>query len=380
MSLTQARPSSGPDTGDDAVRRLKSPSSPGKAVAGEGRDARRRGLLLLTLAVLLGLACLASLAVGARAVPFPEVLDALGHAFAPAADPGNGDQAVVLSRLPRTVLAVVAGAALGLAGVLMQGVTRNPLADPGILGVNAGAACAVVFGIQFLGLATVGAYLWVALIGAAVAMVLVYVLATFAGRAQGGSGSGPTPLSLALAGAALSAGLYSLMSMALVTRQDTLDRFRFWQLGSVAAREWDAVLPALPFLAVGAVLALGMARPLNGLAMGDDAARALGQRVGLTRAVAGVSVVLLAGGATAVAGPIGFVGLVVPHALRRFTGPDHRWLLGTTLLAAPALVLVADVLGRVVVLPGEIPAGVLTAMVGAPVFVLLLRRGKGVGV
>jgi iron complex transport system permease protein len=362
------------------VRRLKSPSSPGKAVTGEGRDARRRGLLLLTLAVLLGLACLASLAVGARAVPFPEVLDALGHAFAPAADPGNGDQAVVLSRLPRTVLAVVAGAALGLAGVLMQGVTRNPLADPGILGVNAGAACAVVFGIQFLGLATVGSYLWVALIGAAVAMVLVYVLATFAGRAQGGSGSGPTPLSLALAGAALSAGLYSLMSMALVTRQDTLDRFRFWQLGSVAAREWDAVLPALPFLAVGAVLALGMARPLNGLAMGDDAARALGQRVGLTRAVAGVSVVLLAGGATAVAGPIGFVGLVVPHALRRFTGPDHRWLLGTTLLAAPALVLVADVLGRVVVLPGEIPAGVLTAMVGAPVFVLLLRRGKGVGV
>ncbi|MFJ3957208.1 FecCD family ABC transporter permease [Arthrobacter sp. NPDC090010] len=341
---------------------------------------RRRSGLMLALAVVLLLAVFASLAVGARAVPLQEVLGTLGHLLTGTSVPagGNGDEAVVLARLPRTVLAVLAGAALGLSGVVMQGVTRNPLADPGILGVNAGAACAVVFGIQFLGLATVGDYLWVAFLGAAIAMVLVYVLASLASRAQGSSG--PTPLSLALAGAALSAGLFSFMSMALVTRQDTLDRFRFWQLGSVAARDWDALLPAVPFLLIGAVLALGLARPLDGLAMGDDAARALGQRVGLTRGLAGFAVVLLCGAATAIAGPIGFVGLVVPHALRRFTGPDHRWLLTGSLLAAPALVLAADVVGRVVMLPGEVPAGVLTALLGAPVFVALLRRGKGVGV
>ncbi|MDP5226777.1 MULTISPECIES: iron ABC transporter permease [Arthrobacter] len=349
-----------------------------------GASAGRAILLPLILGAVLLAAAFASLAVGARAVPLPDVLDTLGRALsgAPAAPGapagGTGDEAVVLSRMPRTVLAVVVGAALGLSGVLMQGVTRNPLADPGILGVNAGAACAVVFGIQFLGLASVGAYLWVAFLGAAAGMVLVYVLAGVASRAQGASG--PTPLALALSGAALSAGLYSLMNAALVTHQDTLDRFRFWQLGSVAAREWDTVLPALPFLAAGVLLAFGLARPLDGLAMGDDAARALGQRVGLTRVAAGVAVVLLCGASTAIAGPVGFVGLVVPHALRRFTGPDHRRLLVSTLLAAPALVLVADVLGRVILLPGEIPAGVLTALVGAPVFVALLRRGKGVGV
>jgi len=380
MSLVEQR-SSPVGTAAGARKVLPSARRPLTAAPGRGAGVRRRFGLLLLLAGVLLVALFASLSVGARAIPLPEVLGTLGHVFTgttDAASSANGDEAVILSRLPRTVLAVLAGAALGLAGVVMQGVTRNPLADPGILGINAGAACAVVFGIQFLGLSSVGAYLWVAFLGAAVAMVLVYVLASLAARAQGGSG--PTPLSLALAGAALSAGLYSLISMALVTRQDTLDRFRFWQLGSVAAREWDALLPAVPFLVVGGLLAFALARPLDALAMGDDAARGLGQKVGLTRVVAGVAVMLLCGSATGIAGPIGFVGLVVPHALRPFTGPDHRWLLAATVLAAPALVLVADIVGRVVMLPGEIPAGVLTALIGAPVFILLLRKGKGVGV
>ena len=326
-----------------------------------------RALWLLAAVVVLALVVLASFAVGARGLSLDTVWQALTRF-----DPADGDHAVVHARIPRTVLGLLAGAALGLAGAAMQGVTRNPLADPGIIGINAGAALAVVTGIYLFGVTTLSGYIWFAFLGAAAAAVVVYLIASL-GR------DGATPVKLALAGAALSAGLISLMNVILVSSRDTLDRFRFWQVGGIGGRDWSVILPALPFLLVGAAIVLATGRILNNLALGDDIARGLGQRVGLARGITALGIVLLCGTATALAGPIGFVGLVIPHAVRFLTGPDYRWILPFSLVLAPALLLVADVIGRVVLLPGEVPAGIMTALVGAPVFVWLVRRGKGAG-
>lgn len=328
------------------------------------RPAARRAALLAASVVVLALACLASVAFGARALSFHTVFEALT-----AYDPANGDHAVVASRIPRTVLGVLAGGALGLAGAAMQGVARNPLADPGILGVNAGAAFFVVLAIYGFGVASFTGYIWFALAGAALAAVAVYTVASL-GR------EGATPVKLALAGAALSAGLSSLMSAVLVSNQQTFDVFRFWQVGSVSGRGWDVITAVLPFLALGAVITLGAGRALNGLSLGDDLARGLGQRVALNRAITALGVVLLCGAATAAAGPIGFLGLVIPHMVRSLTGPDYRWILPFSLVLAPVLLLVADVAGRLALPPGEIPVGVMTAVIGAPVFIWLVRRRK----
>jgi iron complex transport system permease protein len=335
-------------------------SAAGAPPAPTGRKApATQAAWLLAAVVVLVLVCAASLTVGARGVPLGTVWQALTQF-----DPTDGNHAVIHARIPRTVLGLLAGGALGLAGAAMQGVARNPLADPGIIGVNAGAALAVVTGIYVFGVSS--------LIGSAAAAVAVYLIASM-GR------DGATPVKLALAGAALSAGLYSLMNVVLVSSQDTLDRFRFWQVGGIAGRDWSVVLPGLPFLAAGALIVLFTGRILNSLALGDDIARGLGQRVGLARGVTALGIVLLCGSATALAGPIGFVGLVVPHAVRFLTGPDYRWILPFSLVLAPVLLLLSDVVGRVILLPGEVPAGIMTAMVGAPVFVWLVRRGKGAG-
>ncbi|WP_442544445.1 FecCD family ABC transporter permease [Arthrobacter sp. KN11-1C] len=330
-----------------------------------GRGRRNRAAWLGAAVVVLGLVCAASLAIGARGMSLETVWQALTQF-----NPDDGNHAVVHTRIPRTVLGLVAGAALGLAGAAMQGVSRNPLADPGIMGVNAGAALAVVAGIYLFGISGASGYIWFAFVGAAAAAVVVYLIAS-TGR------DGATPVKLALAGAALSAGLYSLMNVILVSSQDTLDRFRFWQVGGIAGSDWSIVLTGLPFLLLGAVIVLGSGRILNGLALGDDVARGLGQNVALARGVTALGIVLLCGSATAMAGPIAFVGLVVPHAVRFFTGPDYRWILPFSMVLAPALLLVSDVIGRVVLLPGEVPVGIMTAIVGAPVFVWLVRRGKG---
>ncbi|WP_457947026.1 FecCD family ABC transporter permease [Pseudarthrobacter sp. alpha12b] len=359
MSTTTAGPAADKGTQVQA----KAPCGPHRGDA----SGRKRAVWLLAAVVVLVLFAGTSLAVGARDVPLGTVWQAL-TAF----DPPNGDHAVVHARIPRTVLGLLAGGALGLAGAAMQGVARNPLADPGIIGVNAGAALAVVTGIYIFGVTTFSGYIWFAFIGAATAAVVVYLIASL-GR------DGATPVKLALAGAALSAGLSSLVNVILVSSQDTLDRFRFWQVGGIAGRDWLVLLPGLPFLAAGALIVLLAGRTLNSLALGDDTARGLGQRVGLARAVTALGIVLLCGTATALAGPIGFVGLVIPHAVRFLTGPDYRWILPFSLVAAPALLLGADILGRVVLLPGEVPAGIMTALVGAPVFVWLIRRGKGAG-
>ncbi|MFF8572112.1 FecCD family ABC transporter permease [Streptomyces sp. NPDC015408] len=270
-------------------------------------------------------------------------------------------------RIPRTLAGLLAGVALGLAGTVMQGVTRNPLADPGLLGINAGAAVAVVFAMSVLSLTEPGEYIWFGFLGACLAAVLVYGVASF-GR------EGATPVKLALAGAAATALLVSVTDTILLTDSRTYDQFRFWQVGALDGRETDVLLQALPFVVAGAVLALGLGPRLNGLALGDDVARALGQRVAVARLAGAASTVLLCGAATAVAGPIAFVGLAVPHAVRVITGPDHRWILPYSALLAPALLLVADVVGRVVAPPGEVQVGVVTAAIGCVPFILLVRR------
>lgn len=348
-----------------AIAAPQAGAGPLTAAAVTGRfSGRSRALWTVVAVAVLVLLVLASLAVGARNVPLPVVMDTLVSL-----DPSNGDHAVVLSRLVRTVAGLVVGAALGLAGTSMQGVGRNPLADPGILGINAGASLAVVAAIFFLGASSVSSYLWFAFAGSAVAAVVVYSVASL-GR------DGATPVKLALAGAAMAAGMGSLMSAMLVTSQDSLDLFRTWQVGALAGKSWDSVTAVLPFVAIGAVILLGTGKLLNNLALGDDVARGLGVRPGLGRAVSAIGIVLLCGSATALAGPIGFIGLVVPHMLRGLFGPDYRWLLPLSMVAAPAVLLFADIIGRVILLPGEVPAGILAALMGAPVFIAVVRRGK----
>ncbi|MFC5381596.1 FecCD family ABC transporter permease [Aquipuribacter nitratireducens] len=334
--------------------------------------AARRGLLpsvtgraagLLGLVAGLAVLCLLSLAVGSKPIPLDTVLQSLTTY-----DPAQEDHVIVQSlRVPRTVVALLVGVGLGLAGTVMQGLTRNPLADPGILGVSAGAALAVVVGIFAFGVGSVTGHVWFAFAGAAVTSVVVYGLGAM-GR------DGATPVKLALAGAAVTAFLVSVTTTFLLLDSATLDQYRFWAVGSVAGRGLDVAAQVAPFLAVGAVVALLSGRALNALALGDDVARSLGARVGLTRVTAAVAVVLLVGAATAAAGPIAFVGLTVPHVARALTGPDYRWVLAYSAGLAPALLLAADVLGRVVARPGELQVGIVTAVVGAPVFIALVRR------
>lgn len=328
----------------------------------------RRGRLVLGLAglcVLLACLVILSLGTGARAIPAPTVWAAIVQF-----DPSVTEHRIIWDlRLPRTIVGLLVGGALGLSGAVLQGATRNPLADPAILGIHAGAAFFVVIGIAVFGLSQLGAYVWLAFAGAAVAMAIVYSVASL-GR------EGATPIKLALAGAATTAALSSITNAILLTSPRTLDEVRFWQVGSLAGRDMDIVLQVSPFLAVGAVLALSIPRLLDGLAMGDDVARALGQNLGVSRALAGLAAVILAGASTAAAGPIGFVGLTVPHVARVITGPSYRWILPYSLLLAPILLLSADIVGRVIAPPGEVQVGIVTAVIGAPFFIALVRRRK----
>ncbi|ADB35695.1 transport system permease protein [Kribbella flavida DSM 17836] len=329
--------------------------------------ARRTTLVagLLVAVVLLLVVCLLSIAVGSKQIPFGTVLDALRHY-----DNTNTDHVIVHSlRVPRTLIGLLVGAALGLSGALMQGVTRNPLADPGILGVNGGAALFVVGGIYWLGLTSLTAYVWLAFAGAAAASVAVYMLGSL-GR------EGATPVKLALAGAAMTAMLGSLTTALLIGDVDTFDQFRFWSVGSLAGRGPEIAAQVAPFILIGIALALVSGRLLNALSLGDDVARSLGQRVGTARLFTAVTVVLLSGAATAAAGPIGFVGLTIPHVARLITGPDYRWILPYSMLLAPILLLGSDVLGRIVAQPGELQVGIVTAVIGAPFFIALVRRRK----
>ncbi|MFJ6083920.1 FecCD family ABC transporter permease [Streptomyces sp. NPDC092369] len=308
-------------------------------------------------------AALLSLAVGTRAVPPSAVLDALVHG-------GSSPDALVVRslRLPRTEVGLTAGAALGLAGAALQAVTRNPLADPGILGLSQGAAAGVVFAIALgAGEYGFGGYVWYAFAGAVVAAVLVYGIAS---RGRGGA----SPVKLALAGTALSAMTAGATTVVLTSSSATLDQFRFWQVGSLSGRSTDTVVRMLPFLLLGALLVIACARGLDALALGDETARALGHRVGLVRGCAALGATLLTAAAVAAAGPIAFVGLAVPHLARRLVRGGYRVVLPLSALLGAGLLVGADVVGRVVRAPAEVPAGVMTALVGVPVLVVLVRR------
>ncbi|MCW2769558.1 MAG: iron transporter permease [Aeromicrobium sp.] len=324
------------------------------------RAALAAGLVLV--AGILLVVCFFSITLGSRGVGVPTIW----RAFADY-DPDDASQTVIRElRVPRTLIGLFAGAALGVSGVILQGVTRNPLADPGIMGINAGAATCIVFAIMVLGAQDVSTYVWFAFLGAGLATVSVYGIASL-GR------EGATPVKLALAGAAVTAILTSVTSAIVMTNVEALNELRFWQVGSLAGRYFPVFWQVVPFLAIGLVVALGAGRALNGLALGEDLALALGQRVRLTRLVMFATVAVLCGAATAACGPIVFLGLIVPHLARMLSGPDHRWLLAYAVLLTPSVLLAADIVGRVAASPGELQVGVVLGVLGAPAFIGLVR-------
>lgn len=328
---------------------------------------RRRALPLVGLLLLgaaLVLAVVLSLAVGANPLP-------LSHLWSTLAGQGTPESRYVLLelRIPRTLVGIAAGAALGVAGALVQAFTRNPLADPGILGVNAGAALAVALGVSLLGLRTASESIWLAFLGALVVTVAVYIV--------GSSGRGAAdPIRLTLAGVALGAVLSGITTGLTLSDPDAFDSMRSWNAGSLLGRSVTETLPVLVFLAAGLLVALILAPGLNSVSLGEDIARSHGANVTGIRVGVIVAVTLLAGGATALAGPISFVGLMVPHVIRGVFGVDQRVIIPLSAALAPVIVLLSDVLGRVIIAPAEVPVGIVTALVGAPVLIALARRRK----
>jgi iron complex transport system permease protein len=340
---------------------LTAKSQPSRAA----RIARSRPALLLGLplcAALLGLALMSSIAFGAAEIAPADVWQAL-VAF----NSESTEHLIIQTlRIPRAAVAALVGASLAVAGALMQGLTRNPLADPGILGIETGAALGVVAAVFFLNISSLSLYALFAFAGAALTAVAVYTLGSL-GR------GGPTPLKITIAGAALTALLASLTTGILIFNQRTLEEVRFWLAGSVAGRDLTLLLQAAPYLLAGLVLALALGRQITTISLGDEIAKGLGQRTGWVKGLTAVATVLLAGGAVAVAGPIGFVGLVIPHAVRFLVGVDYRWIMPYAALLGATFLVVADVLARLVIRPTELPVGIMTALIGGPFFIYLVR-------
>jgi iron complex transport system permease protein len=326
------------------------------------RRAMWMGVVLLVALVVV--VAMASLAVGSR--PF-----SIGTVWQVLWSPDGSDASAIVHelRIPRTWLAIVVGMSLGVAGALMQGHTRNPLADPGLLGVSAGAAFAVVIAIYTFDITSARGYVWFALVGAAIASAAVFAIGSAGGR-------GPSSLGLVLAGAAVSALLGSVTTALILADDETLDNYRFWAVGSIAGRDQTVAAQVTPFLVVGLLLAVAHAPTLNVLSLGDDVARSLGQRLTLARVTGLVAIMLLTGAATAACGPIAFLGLVVPHLARFVTGPDHRWLVPYAALMGATLLMLADIVGRVVARPGELQVGIVLVLIGGPAFIAIVRRRR----
>jgi iron complex transport system permease protein len=328
-----------------------------------GRLRRYKALWLALLLVALLALMVASIKIGSREVSWDDVF----AAFSGTID-GFGSGSVA-KRIPRTLLAVFAGAALAVSGAVMQGVTRNPLADPGILGVNMGASLAIVVGIAFFGLTAASSYIWVAIVGAGCTAVFVYAIASL------GSG-GATPIKLALAGTATAVALVSFITAVTLPRNDIIENVRSWQIGGVGGATMESFFTVAPFLIAGFVVCFLCAGKLNMLALGDELAAGLGERVAVARGISTLGAVVLCGASTAITGPIGFVGLVVPHACRLLAGVDHRWLLPFSAVAGAVLLTAADVLGRIVARPAELDVAIITAFIGAPFFIYIVRKQK----
>lgn len=320
-----------------------------------------RAVAVPGLLLLLALAIALSLLIGAKPLPPSVIVDAFSGSCQ------SADCIIVLdARLPRTLAGLLAGCALGLAGALMQTLTRNPLADPGLLGVNSGASFAIVLGAALLGITSPQEQLLMAFCGAFVASLLV----AFTGSQGGGQLS---PVRLTLAGVALAAVLEGLSNGIALLNPDVYDQLRFWQAGSLDIRTLQTLKIVLLPVLIAAVVTLFLSRALNSLSLGADTATALGSRVARTQLIGLLAITVLCGSATALVGPIAFIGLMMPHMARWLVGADHRWSLPVTLLATPALLLFADVLGRLLV-PGELRVSVVSAFIGAPVLIWLVRR------
>lgn len=328
----------------------------------------RRTIGLIILIAVAFCAFVASLAHGANSIPYGDVWDAIWNR-------GDNEASWIVwdQRFPRTLIAIITGAAFALAGALIQALTRNPLADSGILGVNAGAGLAVTVGVGVFGISSINSYIWFSFFGAAATTVLVYIIGV-AGGARGAN-----PATLVLAGVALGAVFGGITSFLTLIDPDTFENIRDWNLGSVAKTSLSDAQFVIPFLLLGFVLAVLVSTDLNSIALGDDLAASLGTKVVRARILTILAVTVLAGGATALTGGIGFIGLMVPHVVRWIVGPDQRWIFFYCILAGPIVVLLADTLGRVIARPGEIEVGVLTAVIGAPVLIALVRRKNASG-
>ena len=319
--------------------------------------------IILCLA-LLSIMAIFSISLGAKSIAFSKVVDVLlGN------DPDSLEATIILQRIPRTVFGILAGGALGISGALMQSITRNPIADPSILGVNTGASLFVVAGIAFFNITVAYQYIWLAIIGAGVTAVFVYSVASM-GK------DGATPLKLALSGSAVSIVLGSLVSTIMLPNNRVMEAFRFWQVGSIGSATWESIMLISPFLIVGFIISMFISGYLNNLALGDEAATALGTNVVMTRTIGALSSVLLCGATTALAGPIGFVGLIIPHIIRLIFGSEMSKMLPLSFLGSAILMLVSDIIGRIISLPGETEVGIVTAVIGAPVFILAIRKGR----
>ena len=323
----------------------------------------KQGKYLLILLCLL--ACIVgSLALGARTVGLSTVWDAVRGV-----DTESFGALVVLERIPRTIFSLIAGAALAVSGILMQSVTRNPIADPSILGINTGAALAVVIGVAFFHVSSYEQYIALALVGSVLTSVLVYFVSSL------GPG-GMSPIKLALAGVVITALLSSLVSLIMLPSTEVMREYRFWQVGSVGGAGWTQIGSMLPLIVLGFLMALAIAPSLNALALGDDVATGLGVNVGLTRAVSSAAAILLCATVTALAGPIGFVGLMAPHMIRMLFGNNIRFLIPVSALTGAVLLTVSDIIGRLIARPGEVEVGVVTALIGAPIFILITMKAK----
>lgn len=321
-------------------------------------------LLLVSSLLILALCILASLVFGARFVSFNDVINALIYSRKETLS-----EIVIHERIPRTVFGIVAGAALGVSGALMQAITRNPIADPSILGVNTGASLFVVSGIAFFQIGSANQYIGFALAGAAVTSVFVYGIGSM------GHG-GATPIKLALAGAATSAALSSVVSAIILPRTEAMNAFRFWQVGSISGATWDGIGKVLPFLVIGLILGILVSPALDALALGDDVATGLGVRTGVVRILGAFAGVLLCGATTALTGPIGFVGLMVPHTMRLICGPNLRMIIPMSAIGGGILLTISDVIGRLIGSPSELEAGIVTAFLGAPILIMIAMRAK----
>ena len=314
-------------------------------------------ILLLIIAIF-------SISFGAKQIAFSKVIDViLGK------DVDSLEATIIQQRIPRTVFGILAGGALGISGALMQSITRNPIADPSILGVNTGASLFVVAGIAFLNITAAYQYIWLAIIGAGLTAFFVYAVASI-GK------DGATPLKLALSGAAVSIVLGSLVSTIMLPDNRVLQAFRFWQIGSIGSATWDNISLISPFLIIGFIISMFISGYLNNLALGDEAATALGTNVVITRSVGALASVLLCGATTALAGPIGFVGLIIPHLVRLIYGSEMGKILPLSFLGSGILLLLSDVIGRIIGSPGETEVGIITAVLGAPVFIFAIRKGR----